>query len=181
MLGFSPKCLAIRNVTFSIPSEESVSFFHSAQMFFRELCNRLLSISSGVEDELLTGQHVATVASELVVMSLWRPVCILAIPGFALLIKLGVETQRPYADTVSHAHLPNPSVEESLCFPLARARLYSILPALCRSAADRSWYCSYSEQPRWLYAFTANIHAGARVKICFVGQGNLSDSFILSL
>lgn len=69
-VGIFPQMLGYQKCYLLYTFRRERFFFDSAQMFFRELCNRLLNISSGVEDELLPGQHIATVASELVVMSL---------------------------------------------------------------------------------------------------------------
>lgn len=78
------------------------------------------------------------------------------------------------ANIVRHAHLPNSSVEESLCVSHLHMQVFYIASfMLYAEVLKKSWYCLYS-------GGTTGLHTDANVKICFVDQGNVNDFFFFN-
>lgn len=121
-------------------------------MFFREVCNKLLYISSvWVDNELPLGEcsrgRFRTCSNEVVKFTV-QTAQILATPCCALLVVLARRRDthmQTLASIVRQAHLPNSSVEKCLCVShLHMQNFYVPSFMLCRSAEERSLYCSYS-------------------------------------
>lgn len=80
------------------------------------------------------------------------------------------------------AHLPNSSVEESLCVSHLHVQDFYIAPFMLYAEVLKKGLDSVHtivEQLHWLEMFTTGLHPDADVQICFVDQGNVTALFIL--